>query len=325
MQPQTTMRELADWLKAHDDYVVIGHVNPDGDAIGSCMAMKLALESIGKRAVAVIPGAIPHTYHGFPRAAEILLPDAPLPFVPRTALALDISEKKRMGAAETLFDACEATAMMDHHGTNPGFGDIWRIEGDSPATGQLAVRLVEQMRIPLTPDIATWLFAAISSDTGHFRFAGTSAETMRCAALLLEAGVDVTEVTQRIWYSRTLGRTRLMAKVLDGLCISEDGRMAWAVVDDAMFASCGAERADTEGIVNYLLEIEGVEFATLAEQRGEGTKFSLRSKDALDVAREIAVPLGGGGHGKAAGCTVDMPAAQALDVVLAKARQALSK
>ena len=184
MRSQATISELAAWLRARDDFAVIGHVNPDGDAIGSCMALKLALEAMGKRAVAVIPGALPHIYEAFPRACEIVDASEGTSFTPKSVIALDVSEKNRMGWAEAMFDCASDTAMLDHHGTNPGFGDLYYVEGDCPATGQLTLQLIEALGIALTKEIATWLFIAISSDTGHFAYAGTSGRTFEAAGKL---------------------------------------------------------------------------------------------------------------------------------------------
>lgn len=324
MGMQATIKALADWLKAHDDYVLIGHVHPDGDAAGSCMAAALALNALGKRAFVCLPGGVARMYGCFPRAAEIIAPQDALPFAPKTAFALDISEPQRLGDAAALYEACEAHAVLDHHGTNEGFGEICHVDGDCIATGQLVLALIDALGVTLTKDMATWLFVAISTDSGHFRFSGTSPETMRAAARLLEAGVDIAWCTRQLWYTRSRARTKLMGVVLAGLEVSPDGRMAWARLTEQMLADCGALREDNEGIVNYLLEIEGVEFAALAEERDGATKFSLRAKEWLDVAENVARPFGGGGHSLAAGCTLNMPMEEALKQVLGRAQIALN-
>lgn len=322
MEKQATIKQLAQWLKEHDDYVVTAHVNPDGDAAGSSMGAMLALRALGKRAFVCLPQKAPKMFDRYPFAEEILTPEDELPFAPKTAFVLDPSEYNRMGGVCTIYDRCEAHAMLDHHGTNAGFGDIWHIDANRIAAGELVVELIEALGVELTKEMATWLFIAISTDSGHFRFGGTAPSTMYAVAKLLDAGLDLGTVSRELWNTRSKGRTHLMGVVLSGLQVSDDGLIAWARLTDDMLEKCGARPEDNDGIVNYLLEIEGVEAAVLAEQRGENTKFSLRSKNWLDVA-EIARSLGGGGHVRAAGCTVNLPMEEALEKVLGCTRKAL--
>ena len=135
MEKQATINRLARWLKEHDDYVLIGHVNPDGDAAGSCMGAMLSLRALGKRACVCLPDRPPRMFDKYPFADEICTPGDALPFEPKTAFVLDPSEYNRMGGACAIYDRCEAHAMLDHHGTNVGFGEIWHIAPDRIATG----------------------------------------------------------------------------------------------------------------------------------------------------------------------------------------------
>ena len=323
MENRTTIDALARWLAAQDRVALIGHVSPDGDTAGSCMALMLALRAMGKRAFVCLPGGMPKMYGAYPCADETIQPGETLPFEPEAALAVDVSEKARMGAAAALFDGCAQTAALDHHATNPGFGDLCLVDGDRAATGELALELIDALGVALTAEMATWLYIAISTDSGHFSFSSTTSATMRAAARLIEAGVDVAELTRALYRTRSQARTRLLGAVLNGLEVSADGQMAWARLTDEMLSMTGATREDNEGVVNYLLEIEGVEFAALAEERAGATKFSLRSKRWLDVAQQVARPFGGGGHARAAGCTLDVPMEEALRRVLDQARAAL--
>jgi len=215
--------------------------------------------------------------------------------------------------------------VLDHHETNPGFGDIWHVDGDRIACGELVLELIEALGVTLTKEMAEWLYVAISTDSGHFSFEGTGPVTMRAAAKLMEAGVDVARVTRELYHTRSRARTQLLGLALAELQVSEDGRIAWSRVTAEMMRRAGASGEDKEGIVNYLLEIEGVECAVLAEERTEGTKCSLRSKEILDVAGGVAAAFGGGGHARAAGCTLKMPMDEALAAVLSQARSALEK
>lgn len=319
------MHELAAFLKAHDDFAVFGHVNPDGDAAGSCIALALALKALGKRAFAYLPGGLPKMYGAFDCSMEIVS-DGQMPFAPQTGFSVDVSDPGRLGNGRELFDGCAAHAVLDHHATNAGFGEVCVVDGDAAASGELAVELIRALDVELTPEMAQWLYIAICTDSGRFGFSSTRAETMEAAAACMRAGVDVDGVTQALYRTRSEGRTRLLGLVLSGLERSGDGRMCWARLTEDMLARAGALREDNEGVVNYLLEIRGVRFACLAEERGAGqTKFSLRSKAGLDVAADIAQPLGGGGHDRAAGVTLNLEMEAALKIVLDRARAALEK
>ena len=324
MSQRVTIEALADWLREQDDIVLIGHVSPDGDAAGTCLGVWHALRALGKRACVCLPGGIPGLYAFLPGAEGVLDTADELPFEPLAALAADVSEESRMGdAGMAIFNRCERRAALDHHPTNPGFGQLYALDGGAAAAGELAVRLIGALGVEMTREMAECLFVAISTDCGQFNYANTRPETMESAARCVAAGIDVAAITGRLYRTRTRARTKLLGLVLSGLETSPDGRMAWARLTEDMLTEAGARREDNEGIVNYLLEIEGVSIAVLAEQRGAQTKFSLRSVAPYDVAHAIAVPLGGGGHACAAGVTLDMPMEPALARVLALSQGAL--
>ena len=316
------LSELAAWLQAHDDYAVLGHVNPDGDASGSCIALCLALRSLGKRAFVYLPGGLAQMYAAFPCSVEIASGNE-LPFTPETGFSVDVSELNRLGSGGAVFAACAHRAVLDHHETNPGFGDICVVDGRAAACGELAVALIRELGVALTAEMATWLYIAICTDCGRFGFSSTRPETMEAAADCLRAGIDVDMIHRELYRTRSEGRTRLLGLVLSGLEMNAEKTMCWARLTEDMLAQAHALREDNEGVVNYLLEIRGVQFACLAEERGSQTKFSLRSKPPFDVAARVAVPLGGGGHACAAGVTLNLPMEEALQAVLRQAEAAL--
>ena len=329
MAKRVTIEKLAEWLKAHDDYLLLGHVAPDGDAVGCCLGMSLALKAMGKRAVVCLPGGVPRMYAGLPGAdealdAETVTPNA-LPFAPKTAFALDVSELERLGAAgKALFEACPEQAALDHHHTNPGFGQVYVLDGDAAAAGELVVELIDELDVELTRAMGECLFVAISTDCGQFNYSNTRPETFHAAARCAESGIDIAAITENLYRTRSVGRTKLLGLALAGLELSPDGELAWARVTEDMYCRAGAIPEDKEGIVNYLQEMAGVRIAVLAEEKGSETKFSLRASAPLNVARDVAVPLGGGGHDCAAGVTVPLKLEEALGKVLALAREALN-
>ena len=317
--------DLAAWLKSADDILLLGHVFPDGDAAGSAMALKLALEQLGKRAAVYLPGGLPQMYAFLPYADDFFSDPEALPFAPKAALAVDVSDPHRLGAGEPLFSGAPARAVLDHHGTNPGFGEINCIDGSRAAAGELVLELIRALDVPISVPMASWLYTAICTDCGQFGFSNTTGGTMRAAAACLDAGADAESITARLYRTRTQPRTKLLGLVLSGLCVESDGQIAYARLTDAMLREACARREDNEGVVNYLVEISGVKIAVLAEERGENTKFSLRSARGYDVAANVAVPLGGGGHANAAGVTLNLPMEEALKTVLGRVRTAVNK
>jgi len=303
-----TIRDLARFLLEQDDILVQGHIMPDGDSAGSVMALKLALEQKGKRACAYLPGGLPHMYDFLPHAGEFY-GGTELPFQPGCAFSVDVSEEYRLGTnGGPFFRNAPCRAMLDHHGTNPGFGDVYFIDGNRAACGELALELIRELGAELTREMAEWLFVAISTDTGNMNFENTRPETLLAAAECLRAGAEAAPLTKKLYRTRTAGRTKLLGVALSNLELSFGGRVATAGLQLSMFEDAGAERADTEGIVNYLQEIEGVDVAILAVERGEQlTKLSLRSNAPYDVAKGIAAHFGGGGHSRAAGCEIALP------------------
>lgn len=325
MPNRATIEQLAAWLTARDDIVLLGHINPDGDAVGSCFALWHALRAMGKRAVVCLPGGPVKQYLGIAPGSETALdPADDLPFAPKTALAVDVSEYERLGeAGMALFDRCRNHAVLDHHATNPGFGEIYVLDGEAAAAGELVVDLIDALGAELSPEAAACLFVAISTDCGNFNFPSTRAQTFRAAAKCVEAGASVDELTRRLYRERSLAETRLMAAILGDLTLSADGHVAWARLTQDMLREADATWADNVNIVNYLLQVQGVRIAVLAEQRGaDVTKFSLRANPPWNVARDVAVPLGGGGHDCAAGVTLPLPLEEALQQVLARAIEA---
>ena len=317
------LNELAAFLKAHDDYAILGHINPDGDTSGSCIALCLALRALGKRAFVYLPGGLAKMYGCFEHSVE-LVSGKEFPFQPETAFSVDVSDIHRLGDGRELFEACAHQAVIDHHETNAGFGEVCFVDGHAASCGELAVALIRELGVDLTTEMATWLYVAICTDCGRFGFSSTRPETMEAAAECLRAGIDVDMIHRELYRTRSEGRTRLLGLVLSGLEMNEEKTMAWARLTDEMLEKAHALREDNEGVVNYLVEIEGVRFACLAEERGENiTKFSLRSKPGFDAAANVAVPLGGGGHACAAGVTLNLPMEEALETVLEQARAAL--
>ena len=320
-RPDPGIAALAEFLKAQDDIVVLGHVSPDGDAAGSAIAVKLALEHLGKRAVAALPGGLPVRYAFLADGESVADAAGPLPFAPKCAFAVDVASLDRLGPAQALFEGCPGKAALDHHASNPGFAPLCVVDGSRAAAGELVLELIAALGVPLDAAMAENLFVAISTDSGNFNFDNTSPATLRAAAVCVEAGANVERLTRILYRTRRVQKTKLLGLVLSDMHVECAGRMCWARVTREMYQQAEALREDTDSIVNYLIEAEGVEIAFLAEERGpEETKFSLRSVAPWDVARDVCTPLGGGGHDRAAGATLKQPMDAAVEVVRRRVR-----
>lgn len=292
------MRDLAEWILKRDDFAIVPHVSPDGDSYGSSLALALGLKSIGKRALVVVP-PVPAMYSFLP-GQELICQKEDMPFVPKALVHLDTAAYNRIAAT---FEKNIPAALIDHHETNTGFDDIRWIDGSASSTGEMLMLLLQEMQIDITADMGVCLYTAMSTDTCNFQFSNTTPTCLRCTAQLLEGGLDIGRISAKLFRSRTLARTQLLGEALHAMRLSHGGRVAMTIVSKEMMARCNATHADTESIVNYLNEIQGVKAAAMLEERDGETKVSLRSPEQIDVA-QIASAFGGGGHRYAAGATI---------------------
>jgi len=277
--------------------VVLSHVDPDGDAIGSCLALGRALRDLGKD---VTVAASPPRYLRFLAREGELVPE--VPSLPEGALlfVLDVADRPRVAGGPV--EGAAFTVNIDHHGTNERFGDIAVVQPSKAATALLVKELIDELGVPWTPEIATACLTGILTDTGNFRFANTSREALEAAGELLDHGVDYTWLTDRLqWrhpdYFRTLGR------VMETVSFALGGTLVTARYTADMRPATGEEQDDSDDFVGIIRYAEGVLVAALLKERGPDVKVSVRTRDGVS-AQAICVELGGGGHVPAAGATV---------------------
>lgn len=302
-----SLNEIAAWLRERDGFLLQGHVSPDGDTCGCCMALALALRGMGKSAQVYIPGGMPKMY-AFLKGPEVLSGDARPEY--GYSVSLDVSSPERLGEhGQGLFEAARGRAVIDHHATSSVRGDLVLVEPDRGACSEIVLELVKLLGADITKGIASWLFVGISTDTGNMNYTNTNGASLRAAAECLDRGADAGELTRMLYRTRSLGRTKLLGLALCAMEIR--GKAAYTCVTQDMFREAGALPEETESIVNYLQEIDGIKVAVLATEKENGEfKLSLRSSSDIDVAKAIAIPLGGGGHAEAAGCTLPGPEAE---------------
>lgn len=310
------MDEVARLIREHDSFVIASHHDPDGDSLGSSMALALGLEQLGKRATVVIDQEVPRSLRGFPGMERVRVVER-CPEGHDVAVIVESSGFERTGIRG--LDRM-VTVNIDHHAANPGYADVDWIDPEVSATGVMIHRLLRRLGVDVTPDIATHLYVTLLTDTGSFRFSNTDAETFRTAAELVERGADPAAVASAVYDGQPAARVRLLGRALTSLTLEAGGAIAWMVLPVAAFAEAGDER-DTEGIINHAQAVEGVEVSVLfKELEADSFKVSLRSDGSVDVAA-VAAEFGGGGHARAAGCALSGPFGEVRERVLEAVRR----
>lgn len=298
-------QQVAELLRSQKTFLVLTHYRPDGDAVGSQLALVLLLRDLGKQVEAWNDDAVPTKFHFLPHSDLIRKPPAePKDF--DVVISIDSSTWPRVGTAAQKIKSRKHFINIDHHVSNEKFADINWIAPEAPASGQIAYDLIKRGGFKLTRDIATCLFAAISTDTGSFSFPNTTAESLRVSAELIEAGVDVGDLSRRVYESYPYARVQLLQMTLADLKLVDNGRIAYFWVTKDMLEESGAKREDTEGLIDYARSIEGVLVAVLFEELDEPNRIriSLRSKHPKVDVNSIARHFGGGGHREAAGARI---------------------
>lgn len=319
------LSEVAVALRRYQRFIVTSHVHPDGDAVGSVLAMGWILRQLGKTARLVLPERVPAAYAFLPgqenvRAVADVLTEGEL--LADAVVVVDCSDPGRLGAVREALPAGVPLLNIDHH-LNNEFPEPRYVRTDAAATGELLYELVQELGLRLDCDTATCLYTALLTDTGSFRFANTTAETLHIAADLLAFGVSPSCVAEQVYDVKPLSSLRLLAEVLATLKVSEGGQVAWLEMDEGMLARHGVDASETEGIVNYARTISGVKIGALFRGVGpEETRVSWRSRPGYDVSR-VAARFGGGGHANAAGCDIHRPLPEAVEAGVAAALDAI--
>lgn len=293
------------------------HVSPDGDSIGSTLGMVRTLRQAGKEAIIVGVDPVPRIYQFLPGWDSLFVPWQAVEGEWDLSCFLDCGDLARVGAAQAVVGKGKRTLNIDHHATNAAYGEYNYLDFSAAAVGELAYRLLRAMNLPIDQESATCLYTSIVADTGGFRYDSTGPETHRIAAALLERGAKPYEVAQAIFENESLPRLALLAKALGTLQVDETGQIAWMQVTRTMMDEAGAGDDEIEGLVNYARSVQGVEVGLLFKEAPDGAiRASLRSRRTADVGA-VALQFGGGGHARAAGCTLEGPLDQAAAKVLA--------
>lgn len=292
------------FLGQDHEFLITAHVDPDGDAVGSCLGLLLALRHRGKEGHVILDSPLPDSLAFLPESGGIRRPEQVAKHF-RHAFVLDSPSLDRVGRVAAMNLAPDARiAVIDHHWGNEGSSATRLVNAEASATAELVYDLIESWRVPLSPEIATCLYTGILSDTGSFRYANTSARTLRAAARLVEHGANAAVVAEAIYATKTAPSLRILGLALASLETKAGGRIGAMTISREMFETAGAKPEDADGIVQYAKSLAGARVGMLVQETApDEIRASLRSDGTVDV-NEVASQFGGGGHRNAAGLRV---------------------
>ena len=304
---------------------VTSHFRPDGDAIGSTLALGLALQSMGKKVYMWNEDGVPARYAFLEGAEQIQALPAVIPADLELLVCVDTGDWRRLGdGTQTLFAAFPQIANIDHHGTNTRYGHIHVIEPETAACAFVLFKILKEWGVKLTKSMADALYVGISTDTGSFQYGSTTPEVMHAAGELLAAGVDVADVNRRVYQEVPFTSLLMQREVLNHMVVECEGMLAHYSMPGGRKAELGVSLEDTKDLVDVVRVLQGVKVAVIFEDLEDGRiRMSLRSKDPAVNVAEIAAQFGGGGHAMAAGIRMRGPLEEAREKVLNAIRKEL--
>jgi phosphoesterase RecJ-like protein len=316
---QTEADQIVEQLRNGDRFLLTTHENPDGDALGSLLAMHHVLVALGKDSVMFLAAKefpLPVEYRFLP--LEEVFHEPPADVADRTLVFLDCGNIDRMpvdflkrGGAEML--------NIDHHHDNTRFGTVNLVDVEASCTAEIIYELLSQLGVELTPEIASALYVGLVTDTGRFMYSNTHAKSHRMAAALIEAGVDVHDHFRRLYEHVPVEKLKLISRALDRIELTCNGAVAITYISSDDYEAAGASAELTEGVIDYVRSLEGIRIAAVVRDQASGgsaeRKVSLRSADGVVDVSEIARKQGGGGHMRAAGFATDMPYPEVVEYV----------
>lgn len=319
------IQDIGAVISAHQSFLLMSHVRPDGDAIGSQIALGFSLMAMGKEVYLINEDGVPESLEFLKGSEKLTLPPDEAIGVD-VAIALDTATKPRLGD-RSLHAASKAKVWLniDHHVSNPAYGDVNLINPRKPATGQIIYELLIALGYPVPDESRDAIYVAVSTDTGSFQYASTTAETYELGADLIRRGLNVGKINADTYDNHPYRRLELMRALLNTLQISEDGQLAcWELLDRTRL-DLALQPDDSEGLIDMIRSIKGVRVAVFFEELPDGKiRVSMRSKDSGVNVCDVAMSFGGGGHALAAGIRMAGPLADAKPRVLAALKLVLA-
>jgi len=297
------IERILDAVRPLESFCVVGHVRPDGDCIGSQLGLTLALRNEGKKVVCWNEDPVPQKYAFLDPEGEVRPPVAGQSF--DCVIATDAASLERLGKVAEFIGQRKLLVNIDHHASNTRFGDINWVMSRAPSTGELIYQMLRQARWPITPRIADCLFTAVSTDTGSFQYPTTRPTSYHVAGELVKRGANLEKICHEVYQSYPISRVRLLQRVYNRFRLTDENRIAYFWLKQADYARTGADRADSEGLIDHLRAIEPVVVACVFEEvEPEVVRISLRSKTTAVDVNQVAAQFGGGGHQAAAGARI---------------------
>ncbi|MCX6355425.1 MAG: bifunctional oligoribonuclease/PAP phosphatase NrnA [Candidatus Aureabacteria bacterium] len=326
MGDQVRPERIAQLVREEESFLICGHVRPDPDCVGSQLALSHALRKMGRGAEVWLADRVPDNCLFLAGSSSVHQGDAPLR-EHRVAFVLDTPKPERLGRIAERVLRIPVIVNIDHHPSNTLWGRYNWVDPKASATSEFIQLLIHEMGIEIDREIATCLYAGILTDTGRFCYSNTSPSAHTMAAELLRYGANPEEVSRHIYGSSRIQKIRLLARVLQGLRVDDDGALAWVRITREMYGECGASTEDADGFVNYARDINGVRVAVLLEEMPgrEHTRVSMRSQDSRIDVNEIAARYGGGGHHAAAGAVIPGRLEHVEEKLLGEIREAVRR
>ena len=320
---ESLVGQIRDEVLARQRFLITSHARPDGDSIGSQLAMAYALDALGKQSRIINADRAPDHYYEFPGMERIeIAPDVPADAAADAVIVMECGDLSRTGVRG--FEG-RYIINIDHHVGNRMYGAVNWFDESAAACGEMVFDVIRALEVPLTFEIATHIYLAILTDTGSFHHSNITPRTFDICRQAAEAGVNPAAMARRIFDSNSFGKLKLIGALLDGMQLLDEGRLAVLYLDDDMLDSCGCTHNDTEGLINLPLtarEIHAVVFFKVGPD--DVLRVSMRSKYDVDV-RVVANAFGGGGHKNAAGFTVTTPLDEVRGAILERVRQAIAE
>jgi bifunctional oligoribonuclease and PAP phosphatase NrnA len=305
--------ELTALLRERASFVLATHIGPDGDAMGSSLALYHALVAQGKTVQLVAPTGIAEHYRWLPGAEQF---GREVSGSPEVAVIVDCDTPERLGNLREALLQLPTVADIDHHAGDILFGQVDYTDSTAAATVQLIFRLLQELQWPITPEIATCLYTGLGTDTGFFRFQNTSVEAFTDAAELVRLGAAPSQVAEAVGDTFALNRMRLRGRALASVQMDETGRIAYSILSPTDYRETGTSAGDTERIIDDLKQVAGQQAAVLFKSPVREDKWQVSLRSAVVDVAVVAMQFGGGGHARAAGCDVNAPLPEAVAQVL---------
>lgn len=324
----TKLKKILELIKKSQAVLITSHRDPDGDSIGSQLALAELVKSEGKSCRIINQGDLPYRYmfldpQGKIENVDMVKGRKDVGAIPDLVLVLDCTSMSRVGEVEKLIPASATLINIDHHPDNEEFGNFDYVDVDASAVGEIIFSLLKISGFFITTAVSTQLYAAILTDTGRFKFSNTSPRCLKVCAELIKSGADPKHITNQVYFNHSLPFLRLLGSILSNPQTLDEGKICTMILKQDLLADLRVDPKEVEGVVDYSLFLKGVEIGLLFTEKENGkTKVNLRSQNEFDVSK-VAKAFGGGGHRNAAGCILNHGLEPAKRIILERIQKIL--